>query len=456
MFCPQCGQDVPPGSGSVNTCLACGTRFAVYTRFGQAAGQPRPADSLPPSDMQPGPRVPRSSPLPGDLPPPQRRGAPVALLIVAGTIFLGAAGAMVAAYSLMSQPGGDEAAANGQPGGPNLQPNRAVQLLRKLGPAVAGASLNWSMTAPAVLDFTGDGVEDVVGAVKPNYDRWVLAGFDGKDMHLLWQTPQFPAENAQVLLQVAGSKVLVLNKKTQQVRIVEPKTGATVAELALTDKPERACASPDNPEQAWVELNDENHQLLDLSKGTATPAGRPAWCQKPEHGAGNIHCHMSQNSMVASCAGTSAAPKLDGTRARLMLVQDNLGVVQAEKSPGTAYARLYGVTLDDQQVHWQASPSEHGDSTPSATRLADLVDGKYVEVVPLQSGNVELVVFDAASGKRLWAKSIANKDSYTDSFAGHAFLVSPKRVYAAVGTFASKLRVFDLASGVEVGSIGDL
>ena len=89
-------------------------------------------------------------------------------------------------------------------------------------------------------------------------------------------------------------------------------------------------------------------------------------------------------------------------------------------------------------------------------RLADLIDGKYAEVVPLQSGDVELVVFDAATGKRLWAKSIATKESYTDSFAGHAFLMSPTRVYAAVGTFASKLRVFDLASGREVGSIGEL
>ncbi|MBI5608313.1 MAG: PQQ-binding-like beta-propeller repeat protein, partial [Deltaproteobacteria bacterium] len=121
-----------------------------------------------------------------------------------------------------------------------------------------------------------------------------------------------------------------------------------------------------------------------------------------------------------------------------------------------AYARLYGVTLDDKQVRWQANPSEHGESAPSATRLADLVGGKYAEVVPLQSGDVELAVLDAATGQRLWAKSIANKDSYTDSFAGHAFLVSPKRVYAAVGTFASKLRVFDLATGAEVGSIGDL
>lgn len=312
------------------------------------------------------------------------------------------------------------------------------------------------MAAPVVLDWTGDGIEDVVGALKPNHDQWVIGGFDGKDLQLLWQSPPFAADNAQLQLHVAGNKVLVLNKKAQQLRVLEPKTGATLAELALTDKPTRACADPDHANLAWIEVDDHNHQLLDLATGTATPAARPAWCPQRQHSAANIYCHMSQNPMTANCLGDSAAPKLAGTRARLVLAEGDIGVVQAEKSPGTAYSRLYGITLADKQVRWQATPSEHGDSEPSATRLADLVGGKYVEVVPLQTGDVELVALDAATGRRLWAHSIANKGSYTSAFAGHVFFMSAKRVYAGVGTFATKLRVFDLESGSEVGSIGEL
>jgi outer membrane protein assembly factor BamB len=335
------------------------------------------------------------------------------------------------------------------------QAAKAARLMGRTRTGAAG-SLRWSMTAPAVLDWTGDGTEDVVGAVKLSSQEWAIAGFDGRDLKLLWQSPPFAAENAQLHLKVVGDKVLVLNKKTQQLRAIEPKTGATLVELALSDKPNRACADPIHAERAWIEVEDQNHQMLDLAKGTAAPADRPSWCPQRQRSAGSIHCGMSQNPTVADCQGTSAAPKVAGAQARLMLVEGNIGVVQAEKSPGTAYARLYGITLDDRQLRWQVTPSDHGDSVPSATRLADLIDGKYAEVVPLQSGDVELVVFDAATGKRLWAKSIATKESYTDSFAGHAFLMSPTRVYAAVGTFASKLRVFDLASGREVGSIGEL
>lgn len=483
MFCPHCGQEVPPGSGSVNTCLACGTRFTVHVRSSQPTGLPRPNDQQSPSaDGFPGRRIPRSSPLPGDAPPAQARGAPIAAVMVAATLLVVATGAVLAFWTVAGRDKAADAAGPGAPalissgqqqaapareqpgpiqrlrerleqlGDPEGKSGKAARLVGRMG----AGSLRWSMTAPAVLDWTGDGTEDVVGAVKVDAQQWAIAGFDGRDLSLLWQSPPFAAENAQLQLQVVGNKVLVLNKKTQQVQAIEPKTGATLVELALSDKPTRACADPVHADRAWIEVEDQNHQLLELATGTAAPAARPSWCPQQQRSAMNIHCGMSQNRMVADCQGTSDAPKVAGARARLMLVEGNLGVVQAEKSPGTAYARLYGITLDDKQIRWQVAPSDHGDSTPSATRLADLIGGKYAEVVPLQSGDVELVVFDAATGKRLWAKSIADKRSYTESFAGHAFLMSPTRVYAAVGTFASKLRVFDLASGSEVGSIGEL
>lgn len=471
MFCPQCGQPVQPSSAALQHCLACGTQFSVHSRSGPG-GLPRPSDAQSPSASGlPGRRVPRSSPLPSDAPPPAPpRGAAVAVVVAAATVLLAAVGVAVALWSRgggagaagpLPGPRGSSAGAAQQANDPVGQSDlaghlaRAERQLRRVGAGAADA-LRWSMTAPAVIDWTGDGTEDVVGAVKLSPRQWAIAGFDGQDLRLLWQSPPFAAENAQLRLQVAGKKVLVLNQQSHQLRVIEPASGETVAELALSDKPTRACADPGDAERAWIEVDDHNHQLLDLAKGTMAAAERPAWCPQRARSAGNIHCGMSQNPMVADCQGSAAAPKVAGTHARLMLVEGNLGVVQAEKSPGTAYARLYGVTLDDQRVRWQATPSANGDSQPSATRLADLIGGFYVEVVPLQSGDVELVAFRAATGERLWAKPIATKDSYTDSFAAHAFLMTPKRVYAAVGTFASKLRVFEVATGREVGSIGQL
>lgn len=256
--------------------------------------------------------------------------------------------------------------------------------------------LPWSGGVPAVLEVTGDGVEDLVDVRRARL-------YDGRTFQKLWDR----RDEIDVRSAVVAGKVLAV-AAPRELHLLGLGDGRTQHRLALADEIRRLCPQDGG---LFVELIDDSTGRVDLTAGTFAAAAWPATCSPP------------QAERPAACAGSSA--ECTGTEHRFELVSaGGLGakVAVAVKERGTPEVTL----------QFPAGAV----ALPHHLRLAaaELVAG----VLFVKLGGV-LAAFDAETGRERWQVSCSGQS--------RALLVTASRVYAECdGSKTYKaLRVLDHA-----------
>lgn len=262
------------------------------------------------------------------------------------------------------------------------------------GAGLEERELPWSGGVPAVLDVTGDGVEDLLETPRVRL-------YDGKTFQKVWDR----GAGLDVRSATVVGDVLVVTAP-RALHLLGLRDGVTRHTVALADEVRHLCS---HEGALWVELIDDSAGRVDVATGAFTAGAPPA-----------ASCARAGASRPPACAAASAP--CAGTEHRFELTSAAAKVAVAVKERGTPEVTL----------HFAAGAV----ALPHHLRLAaaELV----ADVLFVKLGGV-LVAFDAATGRERWQLPCSG--------SSRALLVTASRVYVECdGSKTYKaLRVLDHA-----------
>ncbi|MEO6575152.1 MAG: hypothetical protein ABIP89_15005, partial [Polyangiaceae bacterium] len=175
-----------------------------------------------------------------------------------------------------------------------------------------GEHLQWSSTdAPVPARVNADEVEDFIGVyhlLEGDQQLTYLGAFNGKTLERVWAAGPFgnlSEANSQTFFSVAGNRAILTDFRSTA-HIFDVATGKETGKVALSDRAKAICTSPDGKAEAWLELSDQQHLLVDLAAGTSKKAPRPAYCATGPNDAANIRCNMGVKKAHAACREDSS------------------------------------------------------------------------------------------------------------------------------------------------------
>ncbi|MEP7120059.1 MAG: PQQ-binding-like beta-propeller repeat protein [Byssovorax sp.] len=426
--CARCGAPLHlDPSAPKQVCSFCGNEhFFNTTTPPQAAPAAQPAYAPPPR-----PFVPPPSPT-----SPAVNASPV-VFVAAGVMMLALVGG-IAAASLAGRGRGSSSA---MPGGGGIVPS--------------GERLQWSSNGvnviPARID--GDAVEDFVGRYVildlsgQTTQTVFVGGFSGATFERVWKAGPYGnlSEAAGAThFTVAGDRVAVADYRST-LHVLDVTTGKELRSVRLSDRARSVCGPLDARKQVWVELADQNHQIIDLETGKSEAAARPAWCRSS---AGGAH---SCGGARAACADQGySEPKQGAVRIDLMFTEGSTTVATGHKEPGTPTPMALGYDPKKKAATWTTIiPSDPASFSGMDRGAGDLAGGRFFTSYELavMKGS-RLVSFDAKTGARLWDVPVIRSESGSgvDGLAA-----TPTRVYVPHWTW---LDIHDAASGKLLGTVG--
>jgi len=322
------------------------------------------------------------------------------------------------------------------------------------GGVTMGEHLQWdSQEAPLPARVNGDAIEDFVGRYRVldgSKSPVFIGGFDGTSLRRVWAAGPYgdASSGGQAIhFTVAGSKVLVTDPRSIA-HVLDVTTGKETAAVTLSDRANAVCGNPDRPE-AWVEVSDEQHVLVDLAAGSVKKAPRPPWCPGDSSGISDIQCRVGLHKSHARCQGVDSSFKAPSFRGERALVEGDVMVVVGEKSPGTRVPTAVGVDPKTKAVKWQrAIPQGDPNEAKEGLGLVDLGNGRLVAQFELAAGGFKLAAIDAHTGRQLWETAIPRS---RDGSEASLMTISSTRVYLPHWTW---LDVFDARTGAVIGTVG--
>ncbi len=384
--------------------------------------------------------------------PGQRRGAGVAvtaavLLTVVGVgtasyVSWRARSAVATATDAFTQPGAPGQGAAGEP-------------------KVAPEPGNWWSIGSAVhpAQINGDGVEDFLIRFQRSGDPrplFVIA-IDGAIFQRIWTAGPFgEGSDASTYSRVAATaEHVVVTDPAARTHVLTAATGRETATVAMTDRADRVCTQPGG-EQAWIDVSDEKHLMVNLATGEARPEKKPPkWCpgdRSIQYMIGCIHYGTDAHRNGLSRARCSDPPrkwKIDGFGRAYALETDSGHVAVGSKDPGTAFPIIVGL---DQRgaVRWRRGLADEntpggGAVAKETPKLVNVAGGSIVVVYKLESDRWRLAALDEATGATRWQRDLAEETHWAAGLT-----VSDSRVYVLL---SSSLAVHDLATGKELAVV---
>ncbi len=317
-----------------------------------------------------------------------------------------------------------------------------------------GEHLQWdSSDAPVPARVNADEVEDFVGVyhlLEGDEQRTYLGAFNGKTLERVWAAGPFgnlSEANGQTFFAVAGNRAILTDFRSTA-HIFDVATGKETGKVTLSDRAKAVCTPPDGKAEAWLELSDQQHVLVDLAAGTSKKAARPAYCATGPNDAANINCIMGSKRTRAACHEDSAI-KAPGVSISKILSDGDLSVGLGTKSPGTAIPTALGIDTKAKKIKWQRPiPASDPATVHEGLGLADLGGGRLVAQYELSSGLWRLAALDARTGNALWDVEIPRSKDGSQAFD---LRITATRVYLPHWTW---LDVFDAKTGTVIGTVG--
>lgn len=413
--CAHCGAPMPmPTEPTSITCQFCRNTQLVAPRSTQAA-PPAPAPQIPRHAVQP---------------QASRAALP---LVAAGIVVLAVVGGIASAVFVRGTPtGGDKA----KPGSGGVVPR--------------GEHLQWASSVkhsvvPIRLD--ADEVEDFVGAYHlfdGGKQTFHVGAFDGKSLERIWGTPAMSELGGGAHVGVAGNRVIATDSQNR-IHVLELATGKELALIGMSDQARRMCTPSDGHAEAWIQLADKQHVLVDTSSGTARISPEPGWCPAVDGDCPPTRtpCRSAQDHTQ----GANHPFKVDGVYTQYLLEEGTLQIAVGTKMPGTPTPMLLGATSGE--LKWkQVLPQDPLGVTGTREIAAELHRGKlYVTHAGASDKPAHLVTVDAASGQRL-KDVVIPRGTVSEP---ETIEVSDTRVYVAHWTW---LDIFDASSSEHIGTVG--
>jgi hypothetical protein len=350
LVCQGCGANLDAlDNQSVMQCGYCGTVNQIKkTVYEQPAKKPPPVQQPVP---QPAPQV-QFSP---QVTPPQRSGGGLRIFLLITTLLpliIGGAITFFVAHSTTDLFKGVEGIPNFRGMGGDKGKVR---------------NYRWASERPFVADVNGDGVDDIVGAIR-DFDSqdFVLTAMSGIDWSTLWEAPvgkqsdisgqvlvRFEAQH-QLLLLALGASLTAYDAKTGEQRWVTNLSDA-VESLAIED------------EQLWVATIDEGRHIVKLADGSSTPSnakpGAKAKLLRDDRGyelipsLGTLDLNSDQFTdlriKVGFCPQDDLPFSLEHRRNRNSSCGHTRGLAFATRAQGTAVPFLVGYDQKTKAERWR-------------------------------------------------------------------------------------------------------
>lgn len=467
--CPSCGADLPPRvPAGVYTCDYCTSRFqvgqarAAHTMAGvqvdvqqlaaaivqahqqQQAQYQQPGGQYQQPPMQPiqggGRRLPGAAPMAQyghGVPTPgyqaslqQAQAAQHAAnagkritLVVVGLSLLGTAvpGVIIAAQS---------GAFENVPGVNQI----AEKVEHLLWDHVSGK--------PALAEI--DGKPAFIGRTRKvlDGDQLFIDAYDAKTVARLWRLGPYGSysDAYQAVHYAVVDDAVVVSDAKSQVHVHALATGEVRKSVSLTDKVEHLCVPPGGPAgSVWVNQIDDKSHLLDVKTGKLTQSPMPDGC--------------FENAWAAERAADTlvedVAPEVEGLQVKRVLVDGDVGVALAVKSPGTPVPHVVGFDPEDRSVRWNDVVASVDAATIRQTdAVGALAGGRVFTVYGAGQDDWYLAASDAKTGARVWEQKLRPLFA-VDSING----LSATPGFVFLGR-TSSLEVFDAASGKLLGTVG--
>lgn len=317
----------------------------------------------------------------------------------------------------------------------------------------------WSLgSAVHPARVNGDGVEDFLirfqrsGSGDPR-PLFVIA-FDGATFRRIWTAGPFGEDSdASTYSRVAATDGhVVVADAAARGHVLDLATGEETASVAMSDRADRVCTQPGG-QQAWIEVSDDKHLMIDLATGQARPEKKqPKWCpgdRSIQHMIGCIHYGSDAHRNGLSRARCSDPPrkwKIDGFGRAYALRTASGHVAVGSKDPGTAFPIIVG--LDERgAVRWRRGLADDdapggGAVAKETPKLVDVAGGTIVAAFKLESDRWRLAALDEATGATRWQRDLAEETHWASGLT-----VSDTRIYLLL---SSSLIIHDLATGKEL------
>ena len=313
-----------------------------------------------------------------------------------------------------------------------------------------------SQTPPVEAPGPNGEAAFVVGRLRihTSGDAHVAVGvFDATTLRRVWRTESLGTWSGDeayryVHFALAGSLLLVVDSRGRAV-IHDLATGVPRARVALTDRVQDVCALGT---QAWLQVRDTKHVLIDVVAARTRLAGRPKACPRGGPAWHRDYCGRVRGAAVpsATCRNHKSAPKEEGVKIDRALFAEDLAVAIGQRAPGTPHGLLLGFSPDDKSVRWRRPIHEEDpDATAEGTPpLAELASGALYVAYPMRAGPHRLIAVDARTGKTRWQTAVGD----TGSGRPDVLRAGKTRVYVACGS--TRLEVYDAQDGRHLGTAG--
>jgi hypothetical protein len=320
------------------------------------------------------------------------------------------------------------------------------------GVAPLGEHLQWGSEAPIPARVNADDIEDFIGdyhLLEGDQQLTYIGAFNGKTLERVWAAGPF-GNNAEAsgktFFGVAKDRVIVTDFRSTA-HIFDMATGKETGKVVLSDRAKSVCTSTDGKPEAWLELADDEHLLVDLAAGTAKKSGRPAFCPIVPNDSSNCTSRGTKRPH-ATCHDDSSI-KAPGVSIEKVLSDGDVAVALGTKSPGTAIPTALGVDVKAKKVKWQRPiPGSDPATVHEGLELADLAGGRLVAQYQLTGGLWRLAALDGRTGNALWDVEIPRSK---DGSQAYDLRITPTRVYLPHWTW---LDVFDVKTGAVIGTVG--
>jgi hypothetical protein len=339
---------------------------------------------------------------------------------------------------------------------------------------------------PVFADVNGDGTEDFIGTYwKPEHgekrvDHDIEIGsFDGAAHTRIWKSGPY-GRNAQAKgsthFAVAAGKVVITDYKAVA-HILDLANGKETKTVKLPDRARSLCPVPGGS-QIWIDVLGDRSVMLDVAKGTATPAPRPAACVE-----GNTRMSCASYRGKATCLSADLAPAVPGMRVDralsdsgdLVVLGTTDGTTNATRSttvgygfnkdggmqpsttttrvvPGALLPNVSGIDPASHQVKWQIILGT-GVATTSTilaipSSVAELTHGRLYAQYELKNSDWRLASIDAKTGSVLWDVKVQGTKHGDEA---RSIVLSSSRAYLAHGDW---LDIYDTKTGTVLGDFG--
>jgi hypothetical protein len=304
--------------------------------------------------------------------------------------------------------------------------------------------LPMAWNGPIAAEIGGDESEDFVAVFRHHDGSTVVAAIDGATLEPLWRTPvgSLVVRGPHAYLRRVGSSAVLVTEN--EARELDLSTGASKGQWALHGQALDLCPFESGEPRAWIE-HETDVELLDLEKGSLTPASTPS----------PLACHGRSDTPLCSTRHVFPCER-ERTRAEGMLSQvytayeDELVVARVGWKSGAPNAPYFGVFTDKKtnRVIWQGRLSLSEDAGHENDFRYAFASGHVILTYKTARAGRRVVAHDTHHGGVAWSAIVGG---HGDSLVGLSG--TKRRLYLSLH---DRILVYDPVTGRELASVASL